>query len=579
LNLTFNRIAGNLAGTGGGSGLLNNGATTTATRNWWGCNAGPTVAPCDRAVNSAGTSTLTPRLQLAHAASPSTIVVGQTSALTADFLTDSVGAAVAVANLDAIIGTTHAHSSPVLGTHSATQTAIQSAGNATATFTATAPGAGSSSSVVDSQTQTVAITINKANTTTLITSDTPDPSISGNAVAVAYSVAAAAPGAGTLTGNVTVTVSGGAETCTGTVAAGSCSITLTVGGARTLTATYAGDSNFNTSNDTEPHTVTVCPATIVTNGNDTGAGSLRDIVVNACPASTVTFQTGVSTVTLTSAEILINKNLIIDGGTSLVTVTRSTAGATPNFRIFTVQSGNTVSMNALAVSNGNHPSQAGGIQNNGSLTLTNMLITGNRAPQSGGIQNDSVLNLSNSSVTNNVASSFGGGLGVAGAGTTTLANCTFTGNQGGSDTGAIGAGGASLSVTNCTISGNTLVNAFGLGAGITTNGVPTTLRNTIVLGNTEGGGVQANIDGSVQVASAFNVVGTGPVGGLTNGTNNNQVGVSTVLLGSLANYGGLTPTLPLLPGSVAINAGSSVSARALAASMSAPLNRVGLAWR
>ena len=56
-----------------------------------------------------------------------------------------------------------------------------------------------------------------------------------------------APGAGTPTGNVTVTVSGGAETCTGTVAAGTCSITLTALGARTLTATYAGDANFNTS--------------------------------------------------------------------------------------------------------------------------------------------------------------------------------------------------------------------------------------------------------------------------------------------------------------------------------------------
>jgi CSLREA domain-containing protein len=567
VNVTFNRITGNTALGLGGSGIRKdlNPGTTTATNNWWGCNAGAANAPCDRAVSAGGagvTLTSTPHLVLNHVASPSTIVVGQTSALTADFLTNSASTAIAVANLDAIIGTTHAHTSPVLGTHSATQTAIQAAGNATATFTATAAGAGSSSSVVDSQTQTVAITISKANTTTTITSDTPDPSIAGNAVTVAYSVSPVAPGAGTPTGNVTVTVSGGAETCTGTVAAGSCSITLNVGGARTLTATYAGDSNFNSSNDTEPHTVTVCPATVVTNGNDSGAGSLRQIITDACPASTVTFQAGVSTVTLTSAELAINKNLTIDGGTSLVTVTRSTAGGTPNFRIFNVQSGNTVSMNALTVSNGNHPSQAGGIQNSGSLTLTNMNITGNRSPQSAGLQNDSVLNLSNSSVTNNIASSFGGGLGVAGAGTTTLANCTFTGNQAQSDTGAIGAGGSSLSITNCTISGNTLVNALGVGAGITTNGVPTTLRNTIVLGNTEGGGSQSNIDGAVQAASAFNVVGTGPAGGLTNGTNNNQVGVATALLGSLANYGGLTPTLPLLPGSVAINAGSSTGAPA-----------------
>ena len=41
-----------------------------------------------------------------------------------------------------------------------------------------------------------------------------------------------------------------------TVAAGTCIITLTTSGAQTLTATYAGDSNFNTSTSAgEPHTV------------------------------------------------------------------------------------------------------------------------------------------------------------------------------------------------------------------------------------------------------------------------------------------------------------------------------------
>ena len=57
---------------------------------------------------------------------------------------------------------------------------------------------------------------------------------------VNYTVTANAPGGGTPTGNVVVTVSGGAETCTGTVAAGTCTITLTGSGPRTLTATYAG---------------------------------------------------------------------------------------------------------------------------------------------------------------------------------------------------------------------------------------------------------------------------------------------------------------------------------------------------
>jgi hypothetical protein len=43
---------------------------------------------------------------------------------------------------------------------------------------------------------------------------------------------------------VTVTASGGSESCTGTVAAGQCSIVLTGAGDRELTATYSGDAIY-----------------------------------------------------------------------------------------------------------------------------------------------------------------------------------------------------------------------------------------------------------------------------------------------------------------------------------------------
>ncbi len=89
-------------------------------------------------------------------------------------------------------------------------------------------------------------TVNKANTTTAITSDNPDPSALGQVVTIAYNVTVGSPGAGTPTGNVTVTATTG-ESCIGTVAAGSCTITFTTPGTRTLTANYAGDANFNGS--------------------------------------------------------------------------------------------------------------------------------------------------------------------------------------------------------------------------------------------------------------------------------------------------------------------------------------------
>jgi hypothetical protein len=110
-------------------------------------------------------------------------------------------------------------------------------------------------------------TVDAANTTTAITSDTPDPSNVGQSVTVNYSVTAGSPGAGTPTGNVTV--SDGVDSCTGTVSAGTCNVTLTTPGARTLTATYAGDSNFNGGTSAgEPHTVNSF-ATTTTIASDT----------------------------------------------------------------------------------------------------------------------------------------------------------------------------------------------------------------------------------------------------------------------------------------------------------------------
>jgi uncharacterized delta-60 repeat protein/uncharacterized repeat protein (TIGR01451 family) len=73
-------------------------------------------------------------------------------------------------------------------------------------------------------------------TTTTLTTHTPDPSWPGQSVQVGYSVSAAA--GGTPAGNVTV--SDGVNSCTASVAAGTCSVALTTLGTRQLTATYAG---------------------------------------------------------------------------------------------------------------------------------------------------------------------------------------------------------------------------------------------------------------------------------------------------------------------------------------------------
>ena len=90
--------------------------------------------------------------------------------------------------------------------------------------------------------------VDKADTTTTITSDLPDPSVVGEPVTIAFSVTVDAPGAGTPTGTVTVTDADSLQTCSATVAAGSCQIAFSAAGQRhNLTATYGGDADFNGS--------------------------------------------------------------------------------------------------------------------------------------------------------------------------------------------------------------------------------------------------------------------------------------------------------------------------------------------
>jgi sugar lactone lactonase YvrE len=95
-------------------------------------------------------------------------------------------------------------------------------------------------------TATVTLLVTKVDTSTTITSNLPNPSTTGKAVSVHFTVAPATTYTPP-TGNVTISASTG-ESCTGKLygGSGSCSVIFN-SGARTLTATYAGDGNNNGS--------------------------------------------------------------------------------------------------------------------------------------------------------------------------------------------------------------------------------------------------------------------------------------------------------------------------------------------
>ncbi|HQR36518.1 MAG TPA: choice-of-anchor Q domain-containing protein, partial [Blastocatellia bacterium] len=265
---------------------------------------------------------------------------------------------------------------------------------------------------------------------------------------------------------------------------------------------------------------------------------------------------GVTTVTLTSAELLIDKNLTINGGTNGVTVTRSSA---TQFRIFHIDVGVTASMSKLTITGGNPGSnQAGGVQNSGTLTMTDCAITGNTSIQGSGIQNDNSLTMTNCTISGNTSTgSPGTGGGLVSFGTTNnLTNCTISGNTASNDGGGIYIGGGTLSLTNCTVTNN---NSGGSGDGMFLVGSGHVFKNSIVAAN-PGFNIVILSGGSISSTSANNLIGNTGTGGISNGVNGNIVTASSPLLGALGSNGGYVQTHALLPGSLAINAGTNTGA-------------------
>ncbi len=369
-------------------------------------------------------------------------------------------------------------------------------------------------------------------------------------------------------------------------------------------AIHSGAAPEKTTSSVNFLACTVDP--IVTSNADAGVGSLRQAIVDACVGSKITFDMNqvVSPISLTSAALMIDNDLTIQGpGAGVLTLTRSTAGGTPNFRILTINQGRVVTISGLTISNGNPggifndrgnltlnscvvTGHAGGFaiingQNDATLTINNSTISNNTAGAitnqvtSGSVSNPTTLTINNSTISGNSSTTAFGTIqnivGANGLAKTTITNSTISGNAANSSTGRGGVfsfatigGTATLIINNSTIYGNSsnatssTDGAGGVERRIDCSGGCTStakLLNTIVAGNVRSGGVPSDVTGTLDSTSAFNLVGTGGSGGLTNGVNNNQVGVSDPVLGSLANNGGPTQTHAPLPGSPAINTG------------------------
>ncbi|MBI4498577.1 MAG: CSLREA domain-containing protein [Chloroflexi bacterium] len=191
-----------------------------------------------------------------------------------------------------------------------------------------------------------------------------------------------------------------------------------------------------------------------------------------------------------------------------------------------------------------------GIQNSGTFTISDSLIVSNSSTSSGGgIANNKTLSVTRSTFSSNSSTSNGGGIFQGQSGTTmTVTNTTFTGNSASNLGGAVANFVGSATFTNSTFSGNSATYGGGIGAGSGT----VNLKNVIVANNTAtNSGPDCN--GTI-TSQGYNLIES--TSGCTFSSTTGDITGQDPSLASLADNGGSTQTHRLLPGSVAIDAGT-----------------------
>ncbi|MGB5967899.1 MAG: DUF4347 domain-containing protein, partial [Spirulinaceae cyanobacterium] len=157
---------------------------------------------------------------------------------------------------------------------------------------------------------------------------------------------------------------------------------------------------------------------------NTSNSNLQDDIINLLPNRTYSVNT-VNNITDGNNGLPV---VFADGGRSITvngkgsTLTRSSVGGTPDFRLLYVATGADVTLNDLTISNGKtsgtvfaDDAAGGGIFNQGQLTLNRSTVVGNVATNKGGgifNSDNSSLTLTQSNIANNSALNFGQGGGI-----------------------------------------------------------------------------------------------------------------------------------------------------------------------
>ena len=210
------------------------------------------------------------------------------------------------------------------------------------------------------------------------------------------------------------------------------------------------------------------------------------------------------------------------------------------------QRGGTLTLLRVKVTN-NVALCGGGILSDGSLTITDSVVSDNHANidasgVGGGLAlADATVSLSGVTISGNIATDYGGGIHDQGSGTLNLTNVTISGNTAKTG-GAMTSGGGTVHILNSTIADNHLPGGGGIGSvigGISDWGT-ISFKNTIIAGNDRSNcGIGG---GSTWTSQGYNL----DSGHTCNFTETGDLQNTDPQLGPLADNGGPTPTHALL---------------------------------
>jgi predicted outer membrane repeat protein len=293
-------------------------------------------------------------------------------------------------------------------------------------------------------------------------------------------------------------------------------------------ATTSGGGIFNETGGI----ITLTHSTLSGNSAQNGAGITNDngtvtLTLNTLSGNSATNGSGggiFNTGTLTLANNTLSSNSANNGGGIL-------------------NNGGTVTLTTSTLSRNSATNGGGGIFNTGTVALTTSALSSNSATNGGGgIYNSGTITLTHSTLSGNSATSNGSGGGIFNdsGGTGTLTNSTLSGNSatfGGGILNLVG----TLTLTHSTLSGNS---ATSTGGGISNDSGTVTLKNTLL----SKGAAGANCNGTfLSNGAAYNLANDASCGaGVTQ--------VASLGIGTLGANGGPTLTIPLLVGSLAVDA-------------------------